>query len=67
MKGNQLWRYRKDYTLLHPVSNSCVDSDSSDKRIFMNSCDPKSLSQQWRFENVNMTVLEQFNRNLPAL
>ncbi|XP_060791267.1 polypeptide N-acetylgalactosaminyltransferase 10 [Neoarius graeffei] len=67
MKGNQLWRYNKDYTLFHPVSNSCVDSDSSDKRIFMNSCDPASPSQQWRFENVNITVLEQFNKKLSAL
>lgn len=57
----------QDYTLFHPVSNSCMDSDSSDKRIFMNLCNPASVSQQWRFENVNITVLERFNRNLPAL
>ncbi|KAM9451512.1 polypeptide N-acetylgalactosaminyltransferase 10 isoform 1-T2 [Clarias gariepinus] len=67
MKGNQLWRYRKDLTLFHPVSNSCMDSDSAGNRVFMSSCDATSPSQQWRFENVNMTVLERFNRNLPAL
>ncbi|KAI5096258.1 polypeptide N-acetylgalactosaminyltransferase 10-like [Silurus meridionalis] len=66
MKGNQLWIYRRDHTLFHPVSNSCVESDS-EKRIFMNSCDAASPNQQWRFENVNTTVLEQFNKKLPAL
>uniref|UniRef100_H3CQA9 Polypeptide N-acetylgalactosaminyltransferase n=1 Tax=Tetraodon nigroviridis TaxID=99883 RepID=H3CQA9_TETNG len=50
MKGNQLWRYRKDKRLYHPVSNSCIDSSPSERRVFMNTCDPASLSQQWLFE-----------------
>ncbi|KAM3601328.1 uncharacterized protein V6R79_010698 [Siganus canaliculatus] len=62
MKGNQLWRYRKDKTLYHPVSNSCIDSSPSERRVFMNTCDPTSLSQQWLFERTNATVLERFNR-----
>ncbi|KAM9846545.1 polypeptide N-acetylgalactosaminyltransferase 10-like [Aulostomus maculatus] len=62
MKGNQLWRYRKDKSLYHPVSNSCIDSSPSEHRVFMNSCDPSSLSQQWLFERTNATVLEHFNR-----
>ncbi|XP_069002059.1 polypeptide N-acetylgalactosaminyltransferase 10-like isoform X1 [Embiotoca jacksoni] len=62
MKGNQLWRYRKDKSLYHPVSNSCIDSSPSERRVFMNSCDPSSLSQQWLFERTNATVLEHFNR-----
>ncbi|KAM9331696.1 polypeptide N-acetylgalactosaminyltransferase 10-like [Pholidichthys leucotaenia] len=62
MKGNQLWRYRKDKSLYHPVSNSCIDSSPSERRIFMNTCDPSSLSQQWLFERTNATVLEHFNR-----
>ncbi|XP_061818684.2 polypeptide N-acetylgalactosaminyltransferase 10-like isoform X2 [Nerophis lumbriciformis] len=61
MKGNQLWRYRKDKSLYHPVSNSCIDSSPSERRVFMNTCDPFSLSQQWLFERTNATVLEQFN------
>uniref|UniRef100_A0A4W4FUF0 Polypeptide N-acetylgalactosaminyltransferase n=1 Tax=Electrophorus electricus TaxID=8005 RepID=A0A4W4FUF0_ELEEL len=63
MKGNQLWTYRKDKTLYHPVSNSCIDSSPSEKRIFMNTCDPSASSQQWLFEKTNATILEQFNRN----
>uniref|UniRef100_A0A7N8XIE4 Polypeptide N-acetylgalactosaminyltransferase n=1 Tax=Mastacembelus armatus TaxID=205130 RepID=A0A7N8XIE4_9TELE len=62
MKGNQLWRYRKDKSLFHPVSNSCVDSNPSERRIFMNTCDPSSPSQRWLFERTNATVLEHFNR-----
>ncbi|KAM4726395.1 polypeptide N-acetylgalactosaminyltransferase 10-like [Anableps anableps] len=62
MRGNQLWRYRKDKTLFHPVSNSCVDSNANERRVFMNTCDPSSPSQQWLFEKTNTTVLEYFNR-----
>ncbi|XP_071371995.1 polypeptide N-acetylgalactosaminyltransferase 10-like isoform X2 [Centroberyx affinis] len=62
MKGNQLWRYRKDKSLYHPVSNSCIDSSPTERRVFMNTCDPGSPSQQWLFERTNATVLERFNR-----
>ncbi|XP_037598689.1 polypeptide N-acetylgalactosaminyltransferase 10 [Cebus imitator] len=63
MKGNQLWKYRKDKTLYHPVSGSCMDCSESDHRIFMNTCNPSSVTQQWLFEHTNSTVLEKFNRN----
>ncbi|XP_078122800.1 polypeptide N-acetylgalactosaminyltransferase 10-like [Sander vitreus] len=61
MKGNQLWRYRKDKSLYHPVSNSCIDCSPSERRVFMNTCDASSASQQWLFERTNATVLEHFN------
>ncbi|XP_071663806.1 polypeptide N-acetylgalactosaminyltransferase-like 6 isoform X2 [Patagioenas fasciata] len=61
MKGNQHWRYRKDKTLFHPVSGSCIDCNPAEKKIFMNRCDPLSETQQWIFEHTNMTVLEKFN------
>ncbi|XP_004640308.1 polypeptide N-acetylgalactosaminyltransferase-like 6 [Octodon degus] len=59
MKGNQFWGYRKDRTLFHPVSNSCMDSNPAEKKIFMARCDPLSETQQWIFEHINMTVLEK--------
>ncbi|KAM4038943.1 polypeptide N-acetylgalactosaminyltransferase 10 [Anomaloglossus baeobatrachus] len=62
MKGNQLWKYTQDKTIYHPTSNSCMDASGSDHKIFMNICNPKSLSQQWTFEKTNVTVLETFNR-----
>uniref|UniRef100_A0A3Q1GU47 polypeptide N-acetylgalactosaminyltransferase n=1 Tax=Acanthochromis polyacanthus TaxID=80966 RepID=A0A3Q1GU47_9TELE len=61
MRGNQLWRYRKDKSLYHPVSNSCIDSSPNERRVFMNTCDPSSPSQQWLFERTNATVLDHFN------
>uniref|UniRef100_A0A2K6CR30 Polypeptide N-acetylgalactosaminyltransferase n=1 Tax=Macaca nemestrina TaxID=9545 RepID=A0A2K6CR30_MACNE len=67
MKGNQLWKYQSktgcDKTLYHPVSGSCMDCSESDHKIFMNTCNPSSLTQQWLFEHTNSTVLEKFNRN----
>ncbi|XP_032188110.1 polypeptide N-acetylgalactosaminyltransferase-like 6 isoform X2 [Mustela erminea] len=63
MKGNQLWGYRKDRTLFHSVSNSCMDCNPAEKKIFMARCDPLSETQQWIFEHINMTVLEQFNHH----
>ncbi|XP_035180391.1 polypeptide N-acetylgalactosaminyltransferase-like 6 isoform X1 [Oxyura jamaicensis] len=61
MKGNQHWSYRKDKTLFHPVSSSCIDCNPAEKKIFMNRCDPLSETQQWIFEHINTTVLEKFN------
>ncbi|XP_055035116.1 polypeptide N-acetylgalactosaminyltransferase 10 [Misgurnus anguillicaudatus] len=63
MRGNQLWSYRKDKSIYHPVSNSCIDSSAAEKRVFMNSCDPTSPSQQWLFENTNSTVLDSFSHH----
>ncbi|XP_024287569.1 polypeptide N-acetylgalactosaminyltransferase 10 isoform X2 [Oncorhynchus tshawytscha] len=63
MKGNQLWRYRKDKSLYHHISNSCIDSNPTERKVFMNMCDPSVPSQQWVFEKTNTTVLETFNRS----
>nr|XP_021503756.1 polypeptide N-acetylgalactosaminyltransferase-like 6 [Meriones unguiculatus] len=59
MKGNQLWGYREDRTLFHSVSNSCMDCNPAEKKIFMARCDPLSETQQWIFEHINMTILEK--------
>lgn len=63
MKGNQLWKYRHDKSLYHPVSGSCMDCSVTDHRIFMNTCNPSSPTQKWLFEHTNSTVLEKFNSN----
>uniref|UniRef100_A0A4X2K4B1 Polypeptide N-acetylgalactosaminyltransferase n=1 Tax=Vombatus ursinus TaxID=29139 RepID=A0A4X2K4B1_VOMUR len=63
MKGNQLWKYGNDKTLYHPVSAGCMDCSESDHRIFMNTCNPSSPTQQWIFQYTNSTVLEKFNKN----
>ncbi|KAG5848349.1 hypothetical protein ANANG_G00097540 [Anguilla anguilla] len=61
MKGNQHWQYRKDKSLQHLVSSSCMDSSAVDKRIFMNKCNPQSETQKWLFQHINVTVLDKFN------
>lgn len=53
----------QDQTLYHPVSGSCMDCSERDHRIFMNTCNPSSPTQQWLFEHTNSTVLEKFNSN----
>uniref|UniRef100_A0A2K5KEH1 Polypeptide N-acetylgalactosaminyltransferase n=1 Tax=Colobus angolensis palliatus TaxID=336983 RepID=A0A2K5KEH1_COLAP len=62
-RGEAAWNNMQDKTLYHPVSGSCMDCSESDHRIFMNTCNPSSLTQQWLFEHTNSTVLEKFNRN----
>ncbi|XP_064201250.1 polypeptide N-acetylgalactosaminyltransferase-like 6 isoform X2 [Anguilla rostrata] len=61
MKGNQHWSYRKDKSLYHLVSSSCMDCSPGDKKIFMSKCNPQSETQQWLFQHVNATVLDKFN------
>ncbi|KAK3554809.1 hypothetical protein QTP70_033843 [Hemibagrus guttatus] len=61
MRGNQHWSYRRDKSLYHPVSSGCMDCSPSDKRIFMNKCNPESATQQWLFQRVNVTILDKFN------
>ncbi|KAJ8347999.1 hypothetical protein SKAU_G00265880 [Synaphobranchus kaupii] len=63
MRGNQLWKYRKDKSIFHPISNSCMDCSAAEKRVFMSTCNPRSPSQQWTFEKTNATVLGQFSRS----
>ncbi|GAA6083389.1 polypeptide N-acetylgalactosaminyltransferase-like 6 [Tachysurus ichikawai] len=59
LKG-QRWRLA-DKSLHHPVSSGCMDCSPSDKRIFMNKCNPESATQQWLFQRVNITILDKFN------
>ncbi|XP_055351703.1 putative polypeptide N-acetylgalactosaminyltransferase 10 [Paramacrobiotus metropolitanus] len=58
MQGNQQWKYNSDTkSLFHPVSSKCLDCDTERKEIFVNECDRSKLSQQWLFENYNVTLL----------
>ncbi|MBN3278140.1 GLT10 acetylgalactosaminyltransferase, partial [Polyodon spathula] len=63
MKGNQQWRYRKDRSIYHPITNSCLDCSGPERRVFMRGCDSTSQTQHWLFEKTNSTVLEEFNRD----
>nr|XP_023700614.1 polypeptide N-acetylgalactosaminyltransferase 10 [Paramormyrops kingsleyae] len=54
----------QDKSLYHPVSNSCMDGSTSEKKVFMSTCDSSSPSQRWIFEKTNSTVLEQFGNDI---
>lgn len=56
--GNQQWKYRvNELQIYHPVSGMCLDCDPERREIFMSACADGKKSQQWKFENVNRTVV----------
>uniref|UniRef100_V5I8X7 Polypeptide N-acetylgalactosaminyltransferase n=1 Tax=Anoplophora glabripennis TaxID=217634 RepID=V5I8X7_ANOGL len=58
MKGNQYWKYDVEKQwFLHGGNPRCLDCDPGGKRLFVTSCDEKSKTQKWRFENVNLTMI----------
>lgn len=42
---------------LHGGNPRCLDCDPGQKRVFVRTCDENSKTQKWRFENVNLTML----------
>lgn len=60
MQGNQRFKYNLDTNqLLHPVSNQCLDCDADSREIFMYPCKPDRPTQEWIFENINVTAVRQ--------
>ncbi|CAH1105302.1 unnamed protein product [Psylliodes chrysocephalus] len=57
-KGNQYWKYDVEKQwFLHGGNPRCLDCDPGQKRLFVRSCDENSKTQKWRFENVNLTMI----------
>lgn len=58
MQGNQEWKYNLEtLQLRHPISGNCLDCDVERQEIFMSHCDGESKTQQWKFEKVNATAV----------
>ncbi|KAJ8951726.1 hypothetical protein NQ318_012577 [Aromia moschata] len=58
MKGNQYWKYDVEKQWFKHGGNSrCLDCDPGQKRLYVRSCDESSRTQKWRFENVNLTMI----------
>uniref|UniRef100_A0A3Q3F905 Polypeptide N-acetylgalactosaminyltransferase 10 n=1 Tax=Labrus bergylta TaxID=56723 RepID=A0A3Q3F905_9LABR len=56
-EGNQLWLLRiSEISLTFPTVSLRSRIKPSERRVFMNACDPSSLSQQWLFERTNATL-----------
>ncbi|KAL1494762.1 hypothetical protein ABEB36_010308 [Hypothenemus hampei] len=61
-QGNQYWRYDVDKQhFLHGGNPRCLDCDPGALRLFVTTCDDSSKTQKWRFENVNLTMLADWD------
>ncbi|XP_050503790.1 N-acetylgalactosaminyltransferase 6 [Diabrotica virgifera virgifera] len=57
-KGNQYWKFDTDKQwFVHGGNPRCLDIDPGRKRLYVTKCDPESKTQKWRFENVNLTAI----------
>ncbi|XP_066999767.1 N-acetylgalactosaminyltransferase 6 isoform X2 [Anabrus simplex] len=67
MQGNQLWRYNvENQWLVHGGNPRCLDCDPGSKKLYVTACDPKSVTQKWRFEHVDMKALANWSNIGPA-
>jgi len=58
-QGNQLWRYEKDNQhLRHVNSNRCLDINTTDKKLYVSSCQPTKLSQKWEIQHLDENAME---------
>ncbi|CAG9759554.1 unnamed protein product [Ceutorhynchus assimilis] len=61
-EGNQYWRYDiEKQWFLHGGNPRCLDCEPGAKKLFVTTCDETSKTQKWRFENVNLTMLADWN------
>ncbi|XP_066141216.1 N-acetylgalactosaminyltransferase 6 [Euwallacea fornicatus] len=61
-QGNQYWRYDiENQHFLHGGNPRCLDCDPASMRLFVTNCDDSSKTQKWRFENVNLTMLADWD------
>jgi polypeptide N-acetylgalactosaminyltransferase len=62
MQGNQLWRYNAEQQwLVHGGNPRCLDSDPGRQMIYVATCDTSSLTQKWRFENIDFKALSKWD------
>lgn len=66
-KGNQYWKYDVDKQwLVHGGNPRCLDCDPGTKRLYVTSCDNSSKTQKWRFENLNLKMIAEWDSVGPA-
>ena len=53
------FNFQKTLQIYHPISRSCLDSNSEQKKIFMNPCKTDSETQKWQFEQFNTTLIKK--------
>lgn len=61
-QGNQYWRYDVEtQQFMHGGNPRCLDCDPGSLKLFVTTCDESSKTQKWRFENVNLTMLADWD------
>lgn len=62
MGGNQYWKYDVEHQwLVHGGNPRCLDCDPGKKSLFVTKCDDSSVTQKWRFENVDLKAITNWD------
>ncbi|XP_056649199.1 N-acetylgalactosaminyltransferase 6-like isoform X1 [Diorhabda sublineata] len=62
MKGNQYWKYDVEKQwFIHGGNPRCLDIDPGKLKLYVTTCDENSITQKWRFENVNLTMIADWD------
>ncbi|XP_049792105.1 N-acetylgalactosaminyltransferase 6-like isoform X4 [Schistocerca nitens] len=62
LQGNQLWRYDPvNQWLVHGGNPRCLDCDPGSLKMYVTKCDGASLTQKWRFENIDFKALANWD------
>lgn len=66
-QGNQYWKYDVEKQwIIHGVNPRCLDCDPGAQRLFVTQCDEASKTQKWRFENINLKMLANWENVGPS-
>lgn len=47
--------------LIHGGNPRCLDCDPGAKRLYVSSCEESSKTQKWRFENINLKMIADWD------
>ncbi|XP_053599986.2 N-acetylgalactosaminyltransferase 6-like [Plodia interpunctella] len=62
--GNQLWRFHLDTKQIRHGS-SCLDYDRGSGELFVNPCDDKSPTQQWKVDMIDFKMMSTWDEERP--
>jgi polypeptide N-acetylgalactosaminyltransferase len=58
----QIWlSFQEQQWIVHGVNPRCLDSDPGRQMIYVAACDTSSLTQKWRFENIDFKALSNWD------
>ena len=57
--------FQEQQWLVHGGNPRCLDSDPGRQMIYVATCDTSSLTQKWRFENIDFKALSNWDNTGP--